>query len=419
MQHRVTHALTLATACLCVELLSAAKFARAQPVSDPPVVSTTPSASGADLQRGLAALQQGRLVDAIAAFQAAYAFDANPAALLNLGIAYTNLGKPHLAVQALTSYLAHADAEQDALPMQGVRSEIERLRADNGVIQLQFMPAGAQLRIDGEVISPEHGEVVVVPGLRHVDVSAEGYAPFDQTLDVQPGLFTLAVELKPVGQQALLPQLEAPPSTSGPAAPAQHEPDVASDEPEPSAASSCMLSQVCMGPVISLLGPPNLIGGGLHMRFGRYLGAGVDYQALPDVTVSPVTVGGSLLSAAARVYPFGGTFFLGGGIAHQALHGQFHGSDIGVAARTGFSAATANIGFMGHDGFVLGADIGLLFPLGSSRVTVRDTGDNASAGFSQAQIDATKAQAQSRVEKLLDLMPVFLQVNLIRLGYMF
>jgi hypothetical protein len=415
MQHRVPRALTLVTACLFVELLSGAKFVCAQALSEPPVVSTTPSAGGADLQRGLSALQEGRLVEAVAAFQAAYAFDSNPAALLNLGIAYTNLGKPHLAVQALTSYLAHADAEQDALAMQGVRSEIERLRSDNGVIQLQFMPAGAQLRIDGEAIAPEHGEVLVVPGLRHVDVSADGYVPFNQALDVQPGLFTLAVELKPIGQPTVLPQVETPTGPTAPAAPAQ--PDVASDEPEASAASSCMLSQVCMGPVVSLLGPPNLIGGGLHMRFGRYLGAGVDYQALPNVTVSPVTVGGSLLSAGARVYPFGGAFFLGGGMAYQAIHAQFHDSDVGVSARTGFSAATANIGFMGHDGFVFGADIGLLFPLGSNRVNVQDMGN--SAGFSQAQIDATKAQAQSRVEKALDLMPVFLQVNLIRLGYMF
>jgi tetratricopeptide (TPR) repeat protein len=418
MLHRVPLALTLATTCLLVEFASGAKLARAQPVSEPPVVTTTLGTSGEDLERGLTALQEGRFAEAVVAFNAAYAVNANPAALLNLGIAYTSLGKPHDAARALTAYLEHADAEQDALAMQGARSEIERLRADNGVIQLQFMPAGAQLRVDGEPITPEHGEVLVAPGLRHVDVSAEGYAPFDQTLDVQPGLFTLAVELKPVAQPGTLPVVEVPAKSAAPAIPAQHEPAEPSEDSEPSAEGSCLLAQVCMGPVVSLLGPPNLIGGGLHMRFGRYLGAGLDYQALPDVSISPVTVGGSLFSAGARVYPFGGSFFLGGGLAYQSIHAQFHDSDIGVAARTGFSAATANIGFMGHYGFVLGADIGLLFPLGSNRVSVRDVG-GAAGGVSQAQIDETKAQAQNRFEKLLNVMPVFLQVNLIRLGYMF
>jgi hypothetical protein len=416
MLHRVPLALTLATTCLFVEFVSDAKLARAQPVSDTPVITTTLGTGGQDLERGLSALQEGRFAEAVVAFNAAYTVTAEPAALLNLGIAYTNLGKPHEAARALTAYLEHADAEQDALAMQGARSEIERLRSDNGVIQLQFMPAGAQLRVDGEPITPEHGEVLVAPGLRHVDVSAEGYAPFDQTLDVQPGLFTLAVELKPVGQPAALPAIEIPTQTPVAATPAP--PAEAPEDSEPAAESSCLLAQVCMGPVVSLLGPPNLIGGGLHMRFGRYLGAGLDYQALPDVSISPVTIGGSLLSAGARVYPFGGAFFLGGGMAYQSIHAQFHDSDIGVAARTGFSAATANIGFMGHYGFVLGADIGLLFPLGSNHVSVRDMG-GAAGGVSQAQIDETKAQAQNRFQKVLNVMPVFLQVNLIRLGYMF
>ncbi|HEY2733638.1 MAG TPA: hypothetical protein VGI70_06615, partial [Polyangiales bacterium] len=192
------------------------------------------------------------------------------------------------------------------------------------------------------------------------------------------------------------------------------------DEPEPAAANGCMLAQTCIGPVVALLGPPNLIGGGMHMRIGHYVGAGIDYQVLPNVNINPVTVGSSLMSANARLYPFGGAFFLGGGFAYQSIRAQFHDGALGVAAKTGFPAASANIGFMGHDGFVLGADIGLLFPLGTSHVSVRDLGGAAAAsGLTQQQIDSSREQAQSRVEKLLNAMPVFLQVNLVRLGYMF
>jgi hypothetical protein len=80
----------------------------------------------------------------------------------------------------------------------------------------------------------------------------------------------------------------------------------------------------------------------------------------------------------------------------------------------------ANIGFVGHDGFVLGADIGLLFPLGSTKVDLRDmSGKLRGNGVAQAQVDHSKDRDEDRVNKLLAQMPMFMQVNLIRLGYLF
>ena len=226
--------------------------------------------------------------------------------------------------------------------------------------------------------------------------------------------------IPPIAPGTAEPISDAVAAPSAPASEPVRTPDESYDEPEPTAANSCVFSQTCIGPVVALLGPPNLFGGGMHMRVGHYLGAGVDYQVLPNVSVNPVTVGSSLMSANARVYPFGGAFFLGGGFAYQSIRAQFHDGAVGVAAKTGFPAATANIGFMGHDGFILGADIGLLFPLGTSHVAVRDLGgSSATSGLSQQQIDSSRDQAQSRVEKLLNAMPVFLQVNLVRVGYMF
>jgi hypothetical protein len=126
------------------------------------------------------------------------------------------------------------------------------------------------------------------------------------------------------------------------------------------------------------------------------------------------------MSVNARVYPFGGAFFLGGGFAYQSINATLRDGDVAVGAKVAFPAATANIGFMGHDGFILGADIGLMFPLGSTSVSVRDmSGKLAQSGVSQEQIDSTKRQAQDRVTQLMDALPVFLQVNLIRVGYMF
>jgi len=59
-------------------------------------------ATNAEFDRGLAALAAGRNADAILAFQAAYAADGNPAALMNLGIPFTNDGKLNSAVESLT-----------------------------------------------------------------------------------------------------------------------------------------------------------------------------------------------------------------------------------------------------------------------------------------------------------------------------
>ena len=376
------------------------------------VMSSAPT----DFDRGLTALQAGDHPAAIAAFSSSYEHDGNPAALLNLGIAYANLGKPHAARESLRAYLQRADATRDATTIRAARTEIERLRSENGAIELHLLPDVARVQLDGEDITPEHGEILVAPGKRQFSVLAAGYLPFNQALDVQPGRFVLEVELKPEAALSAPAAARAAPTT--PIGTSLPEP---ADEPEASPAAGCAMSHLCVGPVVALLGPPNLIGGGLHMRFGRYLGAGVDYQALPSVNISPITVGTSLLSVHARVYPFGGAFFMGGGFGYQSIKGQMRDGDIAVGAKAAFPAATANIGFMGHDGFVLGADLGLLFPLGTTRVSVQDLtgGKTGQDSASQAQLTNTMHQAQDRVSHLLDMMPVFFQVNLIRVGYLF
>ena len=70
----------------------------------------------------------------------------------------------------------------------------------------------------------------------------------------------------------------------------------AADEPEKAPGLNCVLNNVCFGPVLSLIGPPNLFGGGLHFRLGEYFGAGVDYQLTPSISFDPVSVSSSLFS---------------------------------------------------------------------------------------------------------------------------
>jgi hypothetical protein len=369
------------------------------------------------LLRGIEALEAGKDRDAVSALEAAYAFDHAPAALLHLGAANAHLDRPQAAVKALEDYLLAADATRDAQSIEFAKQEIERLRSASGRIGLHMIPQHAKVTLDDEVVDPEHGDLLVAPGKHAIKASADGYVPFAQTLDVLPGKFTLEIELKHVDMSAQTVALAAPKSSAAQASAPMRE---ATDEPEASAANGCVLSSVCIGPVASLIGPPNLIGGGVHARIGNYFGLGFDYQAMPKLNFNPISVQTSLISANARLYPFGGSFFLGGGIGYQSIKGDIREGDISINAQTGFPAAMASLGFMGHDGFVLGADLGLLFPLGGMRVTLRE---NAAAltqnGISQADIDQARDDAENSVNKALRALPMLVQVNLLRLGYMF
>ena len=417
MPHRVF--LALGTYATWLAVLHTTPVSAQTPRGGPPnspILQVSVESSPA-FERGLAALAAGDNAAAVDAFQSAFDADADPAALLNLGIAYTNLAQPAAAIAALSSFLEHADPGKNAQNIELVRAEIDRLRRESAVIELHLLPDFASVEIDHQAIRPEHGELRVAAGVHTIHISASGYLPFDRTLDVQAGRFSLDVELKSELAVTAVPEAVAPAQEAAPADTAELTDEMTS---EPSSAP-CALSDLCLGPVLALLGPPNLVGAGVHMRLGKYIGAGFDFQALPTVKVSPISVGASLVSANARVYPFGGAFFVGAGIGYQILSGAMRDGTLAVGARTSFPAASLNLGFMGHDGFVLGADIGVLLPLGAHRIAVRDMtgGKFADDAAAQAELDTTMSDAQDRLTRLLDSMPVLMQVNLVRVGYLF
>jgi tetratricopeptide (TPR) repeat protein len=400
----------------CVAAASAQEPAPSTAVSaaETTAPQAAPTAPGPEFQLGLDALANGRDQEAVIAFRNVFDREHNAAALVNLGIAYTNLGHTQRAVQALQEYLTHADRARDAATMQAVSEEVARLRKSSGRIGLHLVPNHAQLELDGEPVTIDGGELLASPGRHTISARADGFAPFSQSLDVVAGQFTLEIQLTPLS----IANVAVAPGKPAATTVALAEPDA--EEGEEESGSRCALSQLCFGPVLSLFGPPNLVGGGIHARIGRYLGVGVDYQVLPTLNLNPISVGASLLSANARVYPFGGAFFLSGGVGYQAFRGQIRDGDITISARTSFPAVIASLGFMGRSGFVLGADLGLLFPLGTLRATVQDdNGALAQSGIPQEDINAARADAESLANKALNKLPLLVQVNLLRVGYMF
>jgi hypothetical protein len=370
-------------------------------------------------ERGLSALQAGRNQEAIEAFEAAYAADGNPAALMNLGIAYTNEGMLNHALETLTRFTKRADVIRDAEMIAQVQGEIERIRSSNGVVVLHVSPENAAVQVDGRMLSALDGELVLAPGQRHFVVFAEGYVSYDQMMAVAAGRFSLDVALTPVSAAPV--QLPAEPAVAAAKPPAPSQEAEAVDEPE-AKRDNCAFSGVCFGPVLALIGPPNLIGGGVHFRMGDYFGAGVDYQMTPGIAVKPVSMSSSLFSVNARVYPFANSFFLGGGFGYQSVRGQLATQDVTVAANASFPAMMASLGFIGHEGFVMGMDLAVLIPLGSSKVEVEDMQVHQGVNgmpIPQATIDDAKAEVHSKVSKIVDALPLFAQVNLLRIGYMF
>jgi hypothetical protein len=382
----------------------------------PAAVSDTAAPTNVDFDRGMAALQAGQHQDAIAAFNVAYAADHNPVALMNLGIAYTNAGMLNHAVESLTRYTELADSIRDLETITAVKAEIERIRSANGVVVVHVAPENASIQVDGQMVSPIGGELFVAPGQRHFVVFADGYVNYDQMMAVAPGRFALDVTL------VLLSAVPVAVPAQDLIAPTPVADAYVADEPEKSRGLNCALNNVCFGPVLSLIGPPNLFGGGLHFRLGEYFGAGVDYQMTPSISFDPISVSSSLFSINARIYPFTNAFFLGGGFGYQSIHGQLSNSDVTVGANASFPAAMASIGFMGRDGFVMGMDLGVMFPLGSSHVQITNMEvhrDFQGQTIPQSEIDDARGEVQTQLKKVVDAMPVFFQLNLLRIGYLF
>jgi hypothetical protein len=308
-----------------------------------------------------------------------------------------------------------------------LKNEIERLRSTSAVITPKLTPANALIQLDGAPIAARNGELVVGPGTHRFYVSADGYQPYDQTMPVQAGKFTLEVTLQPTAAGAAPIVAPVAPAAAAAAAPAPAAPPsaaAAAAPPPPPAESAppgedeCSLGSVCMGPTFDL-GVPNLLGGGFHLRIGKYFGASVDFQVLPSITIKPATVHASLFSIDGRIYPFGGALFLAFGFGYQSLYGRVDDNNVAAEATIGLPAFLAGIGFMGHDGFVMGIDLDLLVPLGSKKISVRELSDPTTAGLLQSQVDKVKADARKGVDKVLNALPLFVEFNLIRVGYLF
>lgn len=186
--------------------------------------------------------------------------------------------------------------------------------------------------------------------------------------------------------------------------------------------SPCIVGDLCMGPLFSL-GAINALGVGAHARYGQHLGFGLDYQWVPTLTFGDASAGWSLVTAEGRWYPFGGAFWMGGGFAYQrftaAVTGHMNGQDVMLKGALGMPAFKFGLGFMGHDGFVMGIDLDVNVPMGGTHVGF-DKLSGPGASFASADTQAKlQTEINSAASKGVKMIPLIPQLNLIRIGYLF
>ena len=78
------------------------------------------------------------------------------------------------------------------------------------------------------------------------------------------------------------------------------------------------------------------------------------------------------------------------------------------------------LGFMGREGFVMGIDLGLHIPLGSTDVEFdMPTGCEDLGATTVAAVMDMQDQINDAADKVVKVIPVVPQLNLLRIGYLF
>jgi hypothetical protein len=192
----------------------------------------------------------------------------------------------------------------------------------------------------------------------------------------------------------------------------------ANEEPRPTQRMRCLLGSFCFGPVLTL-GALDVFGIGAQARMD-YWGIAFDYQFFHFSTQGiPITL--SLLTVEGRVFPFAGSFFVAAGLAwqHASLSGTvsypYQGTTItaNAAGKVSVPVFKLGLGWMGRSGFSAGIDLAFGIQLG--RNTVEFTTDLPRIQQVMEVEDKIRNRADAWVRKL----PFLLQLNLLRLGFLF
>ena len=183
---------------------------------------------------------------------------------------------------------------------------------------------------------------------------------------------------------------------------------------------NCLLGELCFGPVVTA-GAVDVFGIGAHARTD-FWGVGFDYQFI-SFTARGVPVKLSLLTVEGRIYPFGGAFFIAGGLAWQSGsfrshisypgNGQIPPIETDIKGSVNVPVFKLGAGFMGREGFVMGIDLSLGLQLGGTRVSFSSDLPRIK------EVTDVEDRIRNRADTWIRGLPFLLQVNILRFGLLF
>lgn len=131
-------------------------------------------------------VEEGSFAEALAEFEKAYSLKPSVPVLYNIGMTYVALGKPVEASNALERYLLEGGSTLPPKRRAQATAELARQRARIALLELDIKPAGAEVRVDGDLIgrSPINLPVRVGLGTHKVSATMDGFVAQEATVRV-------------------------------------------------------------------------------------------------------------------------------------------------------------------------------------------------------------------------------------------
>jgi hypothetical protein len=174
-----------------------------------------------------------------------------------------------------------------------------------------------------------------------------------------------------------------------------------------------------LGPLVGV-GLPNLLSFGGTIKLTRFLGGGLNIGLIPTTRLSfygDATLSYQEFDLYGRIYPFGGSLFLGAGVGYATVSGELDSSvgapyaqqlaALGLPSTIHSEASvqtmilTPQIGFLKTfgSGFSLGMDVGAQVPIAPSQVKVET---RSASNLPQGVIDDYLTRDEQKVRDTLE-----------------
>ncbi len=190
--------ITITSLCLGMVLFASPAFS---------LDSKSPAPSAKTLyEQGVRLTDQGKLVEAEAKFEEAWALQKSYDIAANLGEVSMRLKKPAAAAQYFTFAIKNFPASGKQETLARLESSLAKAKNETAAITVVVNVAGAEVRINGKPAgkAPIEGEVFVSEGDCTITVTAPGLAPFTQTIRAKAGSsHKVAADLMPPAQSPL------------------------------------------------------------------------------------------------------------------------------------------------------------------------------------------------------------------------